>query len=111
MPIAKSLSSSFFCGEHLLDCAFKLFVDQRVLSIEVLKLPFGSYPHGEIIDDLSLGDIMNLGAKFSKAPIVFREAFVFPLSTSSKLHSGGQMSEDTYKVAAISFLQIIPALN
>jgi hypothetical protein len=59
----------------------------------------------------SFGDIMNLGAKFSKASIVFLEAFVFLLSTSSKLHLGGRMSEDTYEVAAKSFLQIIPALN
>jgi hypothetical protein len=61
----------------------------RVLSVEVLKLPFGSYPHGEIIDDLSFSDIMNLGAKFSKASIVFLETFIFLLSTSSKLHPGG----------------------
>jgi hypothetical protein len=76
-----------------------------------LKLPFGSYPHREIIDDLSFGDIMNMGAKFSKAPIVFLEAFVFILSTTSKLHLGGQVSEDTREVAAKSFLQIIPARN
>jgi hypothetical protein len=70
-PVAESFPGSFFCGDHLLDGAFKLFVGQRVLSAEVLKLPFGSYPHGEIINDLSFGDIMNLGAKFSKASIVF----------------------------------------
>jgi hypothetical protein len=85
MPIAESLPSSFFYGDHLLDHAFKLFVGQRVLFVEVLKLPFGSYPHGEIINDLLLGDIMNLGAKFSKAPIAFPKAFIFLLSTSSKL--------------------------
>jgi hypothetical protein len=88
-PIAKSFSGSFFCRDHLLDSAFELLIGQRVFSVEVLKLPFGSYAHGEIIDDLSLGDIMNLGAKFSKASIVFPEPFVFLLSTSSKLHPGG----------------------
>jgi hypothetical protein len=102
---------SFFYGDHLLDRAFKLFVGQRVLSVEVLKLQFGSYPHGEIIDDLLFSDIMNLGAKFSKASIIFPEAFVFLLSTSSKLHPGGRMSENTCEVAAKSFLQIISALN
>jgi hypothetical protein len=110
-PIAKSFSGSFFCQDHLLYSAFKLFIGQRVFSVEVLKLPFGSYPHGEIIDDLSFGDIMNLGAKFSKASIVFPDDFVFLLSTSSELHSGGQMSEDTREVTAKSFLQIIPARN
>jgi hypothetical protein len=110
-PVAKSFPGSFFCRDHLLDSAFKLIVGQRVLSAEVLKLPFGSYPHGEIIDDLSLGDIMNLGAKFSKASIVFLEAFVFFLSISSKLHPGGRVSEDTREVTAKSFLQIIPARN
>jgi hypothetical protein len=90
---------------------FKLFVGQRVFSVEVLKLPFSSYPHGEIIDDLLFGDIMNLGAKFSKASIVFSEGFIFLLSTSSKLYLGGRMSEDTREVAAESFLQIIPARN
>jgi hypothetical protein len=88
-PIAESLPGSFFYEDHLLDRAFKLFIGQWVLSAKVLKLPFGSYSHGEIIDDLSFGDIINLGAKFSKASIVFPEAFVFLLSTSSKLHLGG----------------------
>jgi hypothetical protein len=111
MPVTKSFLGSFFCGDHLLNRVFKLFVGQWVLSIEVLKLPFGSYPHGEIIDDFSFGDIMNLGAKFSKVSIVFLEAFVFLLSASSKLHPGGQMSEDTCEVVAKSFLQIILALN
>jgi hypothetical protein len=110
-PIAESFSGSFFYRDHLLDRAFKLFVSQRVLSIEILKLPLGSYPHGKIIDDLSFDDIMNLRVKFSEASIVFLEAFVFLLSTSSKLHLGGRMSEDTCKVAAKSFLQIIPARN
>jgi hypothetical protein len=110
-PIAKSLPVSFFYGDHLLDRTFKLFIGQRVLSAKVLKLPFGSHSHGEIIDDLSFGDIINLGAKFSKASIVFPEAFVFLLSTSSKLHLGGRMSEDTCEVAAKSFLKIIPGLN
>jgi hypothetical protein len=110
-PVTESFPSSFFCGDHLLNRAFKLFVGQWVLSAEVLKLLFGSYPHGEIIDDFSFSDIMNLGVKFSKASIVFLEAFVFFLSASSKLHPGGQMSEDTCEVAAKSFLQIIPALN
>jgi hypothetical protein len=110
-PVAESFLGSFFCGDHFLDCTFKLFVGQWVLSIEVLKLSFRSYPYGEIIDDLSFGDIMNLGAKFSKASIVFPEAFIFLLSISSKLHLGGQMSEDTYEVIAKSFLQIILALN
>jgi hypothetical protein len=90
---------------------FKLFVGQWVLSAEVLKLPFGTYPHREIIDDLSLSDIMNLGAKFSKASIVFLEALIFLLSTSSKLHPGGRVSENTCEVTAKSFLYIIPARN
>jgi hypothetical protein len=110
-PVAKSFPGSFFCRDHLLHSAFKLFIGQRVFSVEVLKLPFGSYPHREIIDDLSFGDIINLGVKFSKASIVFPKAFVFLLSTSSKLHPGGQMSEDTHEVTAKSFLQIIPARN
>jgi hypothetical protein len=110
-PVAESFPGSFFCGDHLLDRAFKLFVGQRVLLIKVLKLPLGSYPHGKIIDDLSFNDIMNLRVKFSEASIVFQEAFVFLLSTSSKLHPGGWMSEDTCEVAAKSFLQIILARN
>jgi hypothetical protein len=87
--VTESFPGSFFCGDHLLDRAFKLFVGQQVLSAEVLKLPFSSYPCGEIIDDFSFGDIMNLGAKFSKASIVFLEAFVFLLSASSKLYPSG----------------------
>jgi hypothetical protein len=89
MPIAESLSGSFFCGDHLLDRAFKLFVSQQVLSTKVLKLPLGSYPHGKIIDDFSFGDIVNLRAKFFKASIVFLEAFVFLLSTSSSTRVAG----------------------
>jgi hypothetical protein len=111
MPVAKSFLGSFFYRDHLLYSAFKLFIGQWVLSGKVLKLPFGTYPHGEIIDNLSLDDIMNLGAKFSKASIVFPEAFVFLLSTSPKLHPGDRMSEDTHEVATESFLQIIPARN
>jgi hypothetical protein len=110
-PVAKSFLGSFFCRDHLLYNAFKLFIGQRVLSIEVLKLPFGTYPHREIIDNLSLDDIMNLGVKFSKASIVFQEAFILLLSTSSKLHSGSRVSKDTREVTAKSFLQIIPARN
>jgi hypothetical protein len=63
------------------------------------------------MDDLSFDDIMNLGAKFSKMSIVFPKAFIFLLSTSSKLHPGSQMSEDTCEVATKSFLQIIPPRN
>jgi hypothetical protein len=109
--IAKSFSDSFFYRDHLLYSTFKLFVGQWVLFARVLKLPFGSYPHGEIINDLSLGDIMNLGAMFSKASIVFPGALIFLLSTSSKLYLGGQVSEDTYEVTAKSLLQIIPTRN
>jgi hypothetical protein len=58
MPIAESYLGSFFCGDHLLDREFKLFVGLWVLFAEVLKLPFGSYPHGEIIDCLLFGDIV-----------------------------------------------------
>jgi hypothetical protein len=49
MPAVESFPGSFFCGDYFRDGVFKLFVGQRVLSAEVLKLPFGSYIHGEII--------------------------------------------------------------
>ena len=66
----------FFRCNHLLYFSLEVFSDLWVIIIEFFKLPLVLDPIGEVLDHLSVCDIIDLGSLLYEAAIVFLEGLV-----------------------------------
>jgi hypothetical protein len=105
--IWEPLPGSLLYSNDLLDHALELFIGLRVLFIEVLKLPLGQYPAGEIFNNFSLGNIMNLSPQFSKATIIFPKTLALGLLTPPELYPSTRVGKDPCEIFGESLLKVV----